>query len=64
MIRCILKDHISTTIWLSYVFLFYHGGRHKHAKKTYFIFEILHYEILKIQNMKTIVVIFGSHDKF
>ena len=47
MIRCIRRDHISTTIWLSRVFLFYHGGHggsHKHAK-NYFIFEILHYAI-------------------
>ena len=33
--------------WLSYVFLFYHDGRHKHAKKLFlcFTFEILNYAI-------------------
>ena len=31
-------------------------------QETYFIFEILHYAI-KYKNMKSIVVIFGSHDK-
>ena len=31
------RDHISTTVVVIYVFLFYHDGRHRHAENLFYI---------------------------
>ncbi len=64
MIRCIHIDHISTTMVVICIFVL-SWWEAQTCKKLilYFTFEILNYAIKYNFNMKTIVVIFGSHDK-
>ena len=64
MIGCIHIYHISTTMVVICIFVL-SWWKAQTCKKLilYFTFEILNYAIKYNFNMKTIVVIFGSHDK-
>ena len=56
--------HISTTMVVICIFVLSWWEAHTFKKLIlYFTFEILNYAIKYNFNMKTIVVIFGSHDK-